>query len=83
VGLDKLNTTAKEVAIMEKELVDLQPVLTKTAKEVEELMVVIKADTEEADKTKAEVSLQETEANIKAAESKAIADDAQVRQYDE
>jgi len=77
VGLDKLNTTAKEVGIMEKELVDLQPILTKTAKEVEELMVVIKADTEEADKTKAEVSVQETEANIKAAESKAIADDAQ------
>ena len=63
---------------MEKELVDLQPVLQKTATEVEEMMVVIKKDTEEADKTKLEVSAQEAEANVKAAEAKAIADDAQV-----
>jgi len=76
-GLDKLNTTAAEVQVMEKELVDLQPVLQKTAKEVEEMMVVIKADTEEADKTKEVVGKQEEEANIKAAEAKAIADDAQ------
>jgi dynein heavy chain len=33
-GLDKLNTTAKEVEVMERELVDLQPVLKKTAIEV-------------------------------------------------
>ena len=43
------------------------------------MMVVIKADTEEADKTKTIVSAQEKEANEKAAEAKAIADDAQVR----
>jgi dynein heavy chain len=72
-----LNTTAKEVEVMERELVDLQPVLKKTAIEVEEMMVVIKADTEEADKTKTIVSAQEKEANEKAAEAKAIADDAQ------
>ncbi|KAK3247674.1 hypothetical protein CYMTET_42830 [Cymbomonas tetramitiformis] len=77
VGLDKLNTTASEVQVMEKELVDLQPVLKKTAVEVEEMMVVIKADTEEADKTKEVVSKQEEDANVKAASAKAIADDAQ------
>jgi len=77
IGLDKLNTTASEVTVMEKELVDLQPVLEKTAVEVEEMMVVIASDTEEADKTKAIVSVQEEEANVKAKEAKAIADDAQ------
>ena len=77
IGLDKLNSTAEQVAVMEKELVELQPVLEKTSKEVEEMIVVIKADTEEADKTKVQVQAQEKEANEKAAEAKAIADDAQ------
>jgi dynein heavy chain len=77
IGLDKLNSTASQVAIMEKELVDLQPVLAKTSVEVEEMIVVIKADTEAADETKAKVLVQEKEANEKAAEAKAIADDAQ------
>jgi dynein heavy chain len=77
IGLDKLNSTASQVAVMETELVDLQPVLERTSIEVEEMIVVIKADTEEADKTKAKVLVQEKEANEKAAEAKEIADDAQ------
>ena len=77
IGLDKLNSTASQVGVMEKELVDLQPVLQKTTVEVEEMIVVITADTEKANVTKAKVAQQEAEANEKAAEAKAIADDAQ------
>ena len=77
IGLDKLESTAKQVAVMEKELVDLQPVLAKTSKEVEEMIAVITADTAVADETKVKVVAQEKAANEKAAEAKAIADDAQ------
>ena len=63
---------------MQKELKDLQPVLEKTAVEVEEMMVQIDADKAAAAETKASVQKQEAAANEKAAQAKAIADDAQV-----
>lgn len=63
---------------MQKELKDLQPVLEKTAVEVEEMMVQIDADKAAAAETKAAVQQQEMAANEKAAQAKAIADDAQV-----
>jgi dynein heavy chain len=77
IGLDKLESTAKQVGVMEKELVALQPVLAKTSTEVEEMIAVITADTAVADETKTKVLAQEKAANEKAAEAKAIADDAQ------
>ena len=79
VGLDKLLSTAEQVAEMQKELVELQPVLEKTAVEVEGMMVQIDKDKEAAAVTKAEVEKQEAVANEKAASAKAIAADAQVR----
>ncbi len=39
--------------MMETELTDLQPVLAKTSVEVDEMIIVITADTEAADITKA------------------------------
>ena len=77
VGLDKLITTGQEVAVMQEELVALQPVLEKTQKEVADMMVVIKSDTEEANEVKAVVAADEAAAETKAAECKTIADDAQ------
>ena len=77
IGLDKLESTAEQVGVMEKELVELQPVLEKTSVEVEEMIQVITADTAVADETKIKVLAQEKAANEKAAEAKAIADDAQ------
>lgn len=82
VGLDKLMSTAEQVAVMQKELTDLQPVLEKTAVEVEEMMVSIAKDKEIAAETKTQVEQQEKDANVQAAEAKAIADDAQ-RDLDE
>jgi hypothetical protein len=78
VGLDKLLTTAEQVAEMQKELVELQPVLERTALEVEEMMAQIAVDKEAAAATKATVQVQEAAANEKAASAKAIAADAQV-----
>jgi dynein heavy chain len=77
VGLDKLITTGQDVAVMQEELVALQPVLEQTQKEVSEMMVVIKADTEAANETKAVVAKDEEAASAKAAECKKIQDDAQ------
>jgi dynein heavy chain len=58
VGLDKLNSTAAQVAEMETELVALQPVLETKTVEVNELMAKIKVDTIDADKMKAVVSVE-------------------------
>jgi dynein heavy chain len=47
VGLDKLQSSAQQVAGMQAELVALQPQLVKTVAEVEQLM--IKISTEKAE----------------------------------
>lgn len=62
-GLEKLLSTADDVEVMKKELINLQPVLAKTAKEVDEMMIVIQKDKVEADETKKTVQIQEQEAN--------------------
>jgi dynein heavy chain len=67
---------------MQVELEDMQPVLKKTVIEVEELMVVIAKDKEDAAVTKISVERDEASANEKATKTKAIADDAQ-RDLDE
>ena len=81
-GLDKLLSTAEQVAVMQVELEDLQPVLIKTSGEVEEMMKQIAKDKESAAETKAEVEVEEKTASAKAAECAAIRDDAQ-RDLDE
>ena len=77
VGLDKLADATVQVEKLQADIVELQPVLVKTTAEVEEMMINITADREQADETKAVVEKQEAEANAKAAEAKGIADDAQ------
>lgn len=52
VGLDKLLTTADEVSVLQEELVMLQPILIKTAKEADEMMLAIAIDQGDAAKTK-------------------------------
>jgi dynein heavy chain len=76
-GVDKIAETKNMVDGMKVELEELQPVLTKTQKEVDELMAQIKIDKAAADKTKVIVEAQEAEANVKAAATKEIADSAQ------
>jgi dynein heavy chain, axonemal len=76
-GLQKLLSTADQVADMQRELHELQPVLHKTAAEVETMMQQIDVDNAAVADTKAVVEAQEAIANEKAASAKAIADDAQ------
>ena len=77
VGLDKLLTTAEQVATMEKELVALQPVLVVKTKEVNELMAQIKIDTKEADAQKATVAADEAVASKQAAAADALKKDCE------
>eukprot|EP00741_Cyanophora_paradoxa_P002452 tig00000076_g2377.t1 len=82
IGLEKLLDTAKEVEVLQNELVALQPVLAKAVEETDSMMVQIARDKEEADQTKETVEEEEKTAATKAEETKAIADDAQ-RDLDE
>ena len=52
-GLDKLGSAEEQVAVMENELTELQPVLEQTSKEVAELMIVIQRDKKIAEAKKA------------------------------
>ena len=74
VGLDKISATEKDVAQMQIDLKELQPVLVKTSAEVEDLMVKIAKDKEDAAEKKAVVEVEEAAAAKKAAECKEIAD---------
>jgi dynein heavy chain len=82
IGLDKLISTAAQVAELQTELVALEPVLIKTQAEVDEMIVQIGIDKEAAGVTKESVEKEEAAATAKATETKAIADDAQ-RDLDE
>lgn len=57
VGLDKLLTTADEVALLQEELVLLQPVLIISTKEAEEMMATIAIDQADAAVTKEQVCI--------------------------
>jgi dynein heavy chain len=82
VGLDKLIATAEQVEALQVKLTDMEPVLKKTQGEVEVMIVNIDADKKDAAETQTIVAAEEEAAQTKAAETKAIADDAQ-RDLDE
>lgn len=50
VGLEKLDSAASQVSVMQKELTDLQPQLVIASKEVSEIMVVIEKESIEVAK---------------------------------
>jgi len=57
VGLDKLLSTISEVAVMQEELVFLQPILVKTTKEADDMMAAISIDQADAAITKEQVCI--------------------------
>lgn len=57
IGLDKLLSTADEVAVMQEELVSLQPILVITAKEADDMMAAISIDQADAAVTKEQVCI--------------------------
>lgn len=50
MGLEKLMAASSEVAVMQKDLTDLQPQLIVASKDVDEIMVVIEKDSIEVAK---------------------------------
>ncbi|KAK6626143.1 hypothetical protein RUM43_006448 [Polyplax serrata] len=76
-GLDKMQTTAEEVKVLEAELYVLKPHLEKAAKEAAEMIEKIAADTKIAEETKASVAKDEAIASKVKEEAQIISDDAQ------
>jgi len=77
IGLEKLAGAQAIVTDLQKEIIAKQPELERTSKEVDDLLVVIDADTKKADETRAVVAVQEAEATVQANASKAIKDEAE------
>jgi len=76
-GVAKLESAGQDVAALQTKLRDMQPVLQKTQTEVEQMMITIATDKEQAAKEEAVVSAQEQEASAKAAECAEIKADAE------
>lgn len=62
---------------MEKELVDLQPILIQKGKETEEKLGIVSKETEAADKIKSAVSIEENDAQKIADEANEIKTDCE------
>ncbi|XP_009572642.1 PREDICTED: dynein heavy chain 7, axonemal-like, partial [Fulmarus glacialis] len=75
VGLEKLNSAASQVALMQSELEALQPQLREASKQVDEMMVVIEKESLEVAKTEKVVKADEAVANEQAMAAKAIKDE--------
>jgi dynein heavy chain len=81
-GVTKLVDTNIVVERMKKDLMNLQPVLQKAAKETAELLKEVAADQKSADEVKTRVTSEEEAVGVIASEARAIAADAQ-RDLDE
>ncbi|OCT85694.1 dynein heavy chain 1, axonemal [Xenopus laevis] len=76
-GLDKLLTTAEDVAKMQEELEVMRPLLEEAAQDTVTTMQKIQEDTVIAEATRGSVQVEEAKATEKAQTAQAIADDAQ------
>jgi dynein heavy chain len=72
VGLEKLTTTESSVGIMKQEIIDLQPVLVKTVKETEEMIVKVEAEEVGANKIRIITKGEEAIAQGKADEANSV-----------
>ncbi|XP_050419254.2 dynein axonemal heavy chain 7, partial [Patella vulgata] len=75
VGLEKLDSAASQVAVMQKELTDLQPQLVEASKEVAEIMVTVERESIEVAKVEKVVKADEAVANEQAKAAQAIKDE--------
>eukprot|EP00398_MALV-I-01_sp_L67-1_P000742 gene742-313_t len=72
IGLSKILSTEKAVGSMQKELIELQPVLKQMTEDNAKLMITIKENTQTANETKVKVAEEEKEATTKTAEANAV-----------
>jgi dynein heavy chain len=78
-GLEQLTRTEEEVDRMQKELEIMKPQLKRKAKETDELITVISLESEEAEKVRAKVAVEEAIANEKASKASSIRDNCQAK----
>ncbi|KAL2622254.1 hypothetical protein R1flu_002459 [Riccia fluitans] len=79
VGLDKLASSAAQVAVMQTELTALMPKLVVTVAEVEKLMAVVEKEKQEKVEPKKQIVLRdEAEATKQANDAKVIKDECEV-----
>nr|XP_026485669.1 dynein heavy chain 3, axonemal [Vanessa tameamea] len=76
-GLEQLDFAAGQVAVMQQNLIDLQPLLVDTSDKTEKLMIKIEQDTVVVEKQKEIVGADEALANEAAAAAQAIKDDCE------
>lgn len=76
-GVGQLRKTNAEVEKMQQDLIKLQPILEVKKQEAQQLMVKVAADTEEANKVKEVVEMEERKVNEQAIEVDALRVDAQ------
>ncbi|CAH3998948.1 unnamed protein product [Pieris brassicae] len=76
-GLEQLEFAAGQVAVMQQNLIDLQPLLVETSDKTEKLMIKIEQDTVVVEKQKEIVGADEALANEAAAAAQAIKDDCE------
>jgi len=76
-GLEKILGASEQVADLQVQLTEMEPVLIKTQAEVEAMIVQIEKDKAGAAETQTVVEKEEAQAQEKAAATKEIADDAQ------
>jgi dynein heavy chain len=74
IGLQKLDTTASSVNVMQVELEELTPELVKTTKEVDEMMVIVGKETVDAEKIKKVVLKEEEKVTVQVNAATAIKD---------
>ena len=72
VGLENIADAASQVAALQKDLEDLQPVLEKAAKETSEMMVKVEGEQVKAEEKQILVDEEAAKADIQAAEATTI-----------
>ena len=77
IGIEKLELSENQVAVMQKELTDLQPQMIKTSEETEELINEIEREAKEVDAVKRIVEADTEAANRTTMEAQTIKDECE------
>ncbi len=77
IGIEKLELSESQIAVMQVELTDLQPIMQASRKETEELIKIIEKEAIEVDAVKQVVEEDKEKANKATIEAQAIKDECE------
>ena len=77
IGIEKLELSENQIAIMQKELNELQPQMIKASQEAEELIVTIEKEAAEVDQVKQVVEADKEKADRATAQAQSIKDECE------